>query len=134
MPISFQRTGKVVVRIGDEGTQIPDDIAHHSLVDPVGDVVPLRTAHIGFHAMAQGVESPAYHLLHRNSPRQVAVQNGERVVRPDKRLFKFLFRIGDDRPIVLLRTCSRCRNDSTHRYKFGWIPMLRVLHLPDVLV
>ena len=126
--------GKVVIGIDDEGTQVSDDIAHHSLVDPVGDVVPLRTAHIGLHAVAQSIESPAYHLLHRNSSCQVAVKNGERVIRPDKRLFQFLFRIGDDRPVVLLGASARRSDYGTRRHELRRKAVLFVHHVPDVPV
>ena len=127
-------TGKVIVRVGNQGTQILDDIAHHRLVDFIGKVVGLRLAHIGLHTMAQCVECSADYLSHRECLGKVAIQDGKAVICSDQRLLQLLFGVGDDCPVVLLRTCSRCRNDSTHRYKFVGIPMLRVLHLPDVLV
>ena len=41
--------GKVVVGVGNQGTEVLDDAPHHRLVDFVGEVVALRTAHIGLH-------------------------------------------------------------------------------------
>ena len=92
-------TGKVVVRVGYQGTEVLDDVAHHRLVDFIREIVRLRLAHIGFHTVAQCVECAADDLSHRKGFRQVAVQDGEVVVSPNQRLFQLLFGVGDDRPL-----------------------------------
>ena len=110
-------TGKVIVRVGNQGTQILDDIAHHRLVDFIGKVVGLRLAHIGLHTMAQCVECSADDLPHRECLGKVAIQDGKTVICSDQRLLQLLFGVGDDRPVVLLGSGSRCRDAARLRFQ-----------------
>ena len=84
--------------------------------------------------MAQRVERAGNNLLHGNGQRVAGVKERELRLRAPKSALDLLSLVGDDGPVVHLAAGTEHSDNRAEGNKLGRQRMLRVLHLPDVLV
>ena len=126
--------GIVILRVGQQNADVADDAAHDGFVNIVGQVVFIRLAEVGFHRVAQRVERAGDDLLHGNGQRVAGVKERELRLRAPKSALDLLSLVGDDGPVVHLAAGTEHRDNRAEGNKLGRQRVLRVLHLPDVLV
>ena len=126
--------GIVILRVGQQNADVADDAAHDGLVDVIGKTVFIRLAEVGFHRVAQRVERAGNNLLHGNGQRVAGVKERELRLRAPKSALDLLSLVGDDGPVVHLAAGTEHSDNRAEGNKLGRQRMLRVLHLPDVLV
>ena len=127
-------SGIVILRVGQQNADVADDAAHDGFVNIVGQVVFIRLAEVGFHRVAQRVERAGNNLLHGNGQRVAGVKERELRLRAPKSALDLLSLVGDDGPVVHLAAGTEHRDNRAEGNKLGRQRVLRVLHLPDVLV
>ena len=126
--------GIVILRVGQQNADVADDAAHNGFVNIVGQIVFIRLAEVGFHGVTQGIKGAGDNLLHGNGQGVAGVKERELRLRAPKGALDLLFLVGDDRTVVRLAAGAEHGDDGAEGDKLCGQRVLRVLHLPDVLV
>lgn len=105
----------VILRVGQQHTDVADGAAHDGLVDVIGQVILVRLAEVGFHGVAQGIERAGDHLLHGDGQGVVGVKQSEIRLRAPERALDLLFLVGDDRTVVHLAAGAEHGDDGAEK-------------------
>ena len=123
-----------VLRVGNGAVDISDDIAHHSLVYLVGEILAAGRSEVGLHAVRKAVKCTRYDLTLRHCHCVFGVEDSKVIELSPKRCLEHFVGVCDDRTVILLGTRAECGNDCTDRDKLVGLTTLAVFKLPYILV